>query len=149
MPKFEAARIDLEREPGYLRLLEKGFKVLGEDAGRELARAGVKMVFFVDDPNRQRETLDMVVIASEIKDLFKDVEIEAFVTDQRKARALAASFGIRKLPSLGFWSNEEFLGSIDGLQNWDEYMAKIPEVLTRTKGPERTIAILSSTPEEE
>lgn len=148
MPKFEAARIDLESHPGYSRLLEKGFRVLGESASTILAEPGVKMVFFVDDPNRQRETLDMVVIASEIKDLFSGIEIGCFITDVRKARALAASFGIRKLPSIGFWSNEEFLGSIDGLQNWDDYMAKIPEVLTRTKGPERTIAILSNSPEE-
>lgn len=148
MAKFEAAAIDIERHAGYLRLLEKGFKVLSEDAAAQLARPGVKMVFFVDDPNRQRETLDMVVIASEIKDLFKDVEIEAFITDVKKARSLAASFGIRKLPSVGFWSNEVFLGSVDGLQNWDDYMAKIPEVLTRTKGPERTIAILSNVSEE-
>ena len=93
--------IDPATHPGFVRMREKeGFTEFGEAEVDAMVKApGLKFVVFADDPNKQKETLDIVVIAPEVKKTLPQVE-SAWVTDTAVGRALgdAKAPGRRALP---------------------------------------------------
>lgn len=145
MSKFtRIAEIDPETNPLFCRLRnEEGFETLNE-AGLEgfLAQDGLKFVIFADDPNTRKETMDIVVIGPEIRRAFGDAVKSAWCTDVAEGRAVAARWGVRKLPALALFRGRVFLGAAEGLDSWDGYLAKLGEISRRTEAPKRFVAIL-------
>ncbi len=139
-----------DEHPLFVRLYnEEGFSKLTEENLAEMqAVPGLKLVLFADDPNRVRETLDIVVIGPELKKVFKDYLSGAWIADVKKARAMSTQFGIKKLPAVAFFRDAAFLGASEGLKNWDEYLEELGEIGSRTKAPRRTITIVSNNEEE-
>lgn len=151
MSRFtQVAAIDPKTHPGFARMREKeGFREFGEpDVEAMLSAQGLKFVVFADDPNKQKETLDIVVIAPEIKRSLPGVE-SAWVTDTAVGRALAARWGIRRLPALALFRGADFLGAMEGLAEWSAYEAGLAEIARRTAPQKRTIAVLSAAPAED
>ena len=138
--------------PLFQRLYnEEGFKKLTEENVDEmLADTGLKLVLFADDPNRVRETLDIVVIGPELKKVFKDYLSSCWMADVKKARAMSTRFGVKRLPAVAFFRGAKFLGASEGLKNWDEYLEELGVIGSRTdaEAPRRTITIVSSNQEE-
>jgi hydrogenase-1 operon protein HyaE len=151
MAKFtQVAAIDPETHPGFRRLFDKeGFKKLTEDGlDAMLEEVGMKMVVFADDPNKMKETLDIVIIAPEIAKAFGNRLAGCWMSDTSTGRALASRFGFRRLPAVALFKNEVCLGAAEGLMNWDDYIKTLAEIGSRQTAPKRTIAILAGSSKE-
>jgi hypothetical protein len=63
------AHIDTQTHPCFVRLHQQaGFKILNEaNLDAFLHYEGLKLAIFADDPNNRKETMDIVVIAPELK----------------------------------------------------------------------------------
>jgi hydrogenase-1 operon protein HyaE len=90
---------------------------------------GRALVVFTEDPVRYRETLDLAVIAPEILRAFPGV-FRAGVLLPEAARAIAARYGFRRWPALVVLDGGGYVGAIDGLRNWDEYMNGVAQLAT-------------------
>ncbi|WP_295480933.1 hydrogenase expression protein HyaE [Sutterella sp.] len=151
MAKFtRVAEIDPATHPLFNRLWNEAKFNRLDEAGLEafLASPGLKFVIFCADPNLQKETMDIVVIGPEIWKTVSKIAQSAWCTDPAEGRALAARWGVRKLPALAFFRDGVFLGAAEGLDGWDGYLAKLAEIAGRTAAPKRTIAILAPAAEE-
>lgn len=145
MSKFtQVAPIDVDTHPGFVRLFGKeGFQKMGEEnVDALLAARGLQIVAFADDPMKQKETLDIVVIAPELRRALGDAVAGAWFTDVRTGRALAARWGIRKLPAVALFRSGTYLGAAEGLLGWDEYLRTLAEIGTRTEAPPRRISLI-------
>ena len=85
---------------------------------------GLGLLCIVDDPNMFKETLDMAVLAPEIKKLFEETLAAAWFTSPAIGRELATRLGIRRL------------------RPWGEYQNELIAILTsRTKPHKKTLVI--------
>lgn len=103
---------------------------------------GLGLLCIVDDPNMFKETLDMAVLAPEIKKLFEETLAAAWFTSPTIGRELATHLGIRRLPAVAVYCCGEMLGAIEGLRPWGEYQNELIAILTsRTKPHKKTLVI--------
>jgi hydrogenase-1 operon protein HyaE len=91
------------------------------------AAPGRALVVFADDPVRYKETLDLAVIAPQIVRAF-DGLFRAGVLFAEAASALAPRFGLRRRPALVVLADGAYVGAIEGLRNWDEYVSGVGEL---------------------
>ena len=145
----QLARIDPETHPIFKRLFaEAGFHKIDESTiDAFLGVAGLKLAVFADDPNDRKTTLDIAVIAPEIKKAFGEVFSRCSCADFTQARSLAARWGLRSMPAVAIFRDSEFLGAVQGLKPWDEYISLLTEIAASQKAAPRTIAILSANSE--
>lgn len=141
----EINRIEIGKHPVFKRLFEEAaFCLLGSAQLEDfLAASGLKMLVFADDPNERKTTLDMAVIAPELKKAFNGTLSQTAWADFKEARSLAARWGLRSLPAVAIFLNADFLGAVQGLKPWDEYCQLLSEIVCRNKPATRTIAIMS------
>lgn len=140
----EINRIEIGKHSIFKRLFEQeGFTLLNSAQVTDfLAAPGLKMLVFADDPNERKTTLDMAVIAPELKKAFKGTLTETAWTDFKEARSLAARWGLRSLPAVAIFLDANFLGAVQGLKPWDEYCRLLSEIVRQDKPAVRTIAIM-------
>jgi hydrogenase-1 operon protein HyaE len=93
-----------------------------------LAAPGHAMLVFTEDPVRFKETLDLAVIAPEIVRAFPGA-LRGAVLFPETARAVHARYGFRRWPALVVLRDGRYVGAIDGLRNWDEYLAEVAALL--------------------
>jgi len=89
---------------------------------------GHALLVFTEDPIRFKETLDLAVIAPEILRAFPG-RLRAAVLFPEVARAVHARFGFRRWPALVVLRDGHYVGTIDGLRNWDEYLEEVAALL--------------------
>lgn len=120
---------------------EFGFaNVRAEDFEPFAARPGHALLFFSEDPVRYRETLDLAVILPEIVNAFADrFRVGVLLPDV--ARAMATRFGVRRWPALVMLRDGGYIGVIEGLRNWDEYLAEVAHLLAAPPSRPPTIGI--------
>jgi hydrogenase-1 operon protein HyaE len=107
-----------------------GFAELSsDDFDTWAAAAGRAIVVFTEDPVRCKETLDLAVIAPEILRAFPGV-FRAAVLLPEAARTIAVRYGFRRWPALVVLDGGGYVGAIDGLRNWDEYLNEIAHLAT-------------------
>lgn len=143
------AHIDIDSHPNFIRLrCEEGFDWLDEDnIDTFLAYPGLKMAVFADDPNARKETMDIVVIAPELKKAFAGtLSVTAFARPHT-ARAIAARWGLRSMPAVAIFRHKDFLGAVQGLQSWNDYCQKIAEIVQKQQSAPRIIALKSEVAE--
>ncbi|MGB0126431.1 MAG: hypothetical protein WBP72_02245, partial [Rhodocyclaceae bacterium] len=106
-----------------------GYPFLTEAALAEfLAQPGEAVLFFVEEPERYRETLDVAVILPElVAASTKPFRVGVLLPDV--ARPLAPRFGLRRWPALVFLRGGEYLGAIEGLLDWAEFRAETQRLL--------------------
>lgn len=104
--------------------------------------AGHAMLVFTEDPVRYKETLDLAVIAPELVRAFPGV-FRAGVLLPEAARAIAVRYGFRRWPALVVLDGGGYVGAIDGLRNWDEYLHDVALLATApvTRPPSVGIAV--------
>lgn len=85
------------------------------------ARAGRTILFFPGEPARLAETLDLAAILPEVVRANEPVENVAVLMPALAARR-AATCGMRHRPALAFLRDGGFLGTIEGLREWAEYV---------------------------
>ena len=128
MAKYtRVSQIDPENHPLFNRLwTTEGFERLtSESVEKFLDTPGLKIALFGDDPNNQKETLDILVIGAELKKAIEAAlapENGAWMSDVKEGRALAARWGMRKLPAVALFRGSVYLGACQGLKDWDEYL---------------------------
>lgn len=109
-------------------------------------RPGRALLVFTEDPVMYRETLDLAVIVPELAQAFRSPEAAAFrvgVLLQKAARAAAARYGFRRWPAVVMLADGQYVGAIDGLREWQEYLDLLGPMLTAppTRAPTVGIAV--------
>ena len=109
MAKYtRVSQIDPENHPLFNRLwTTEGFERLtSESVEKFLDTPGLKIALFGDDPNNQKETLDILVIGAELKKAIEAAlapENGAWMSDVKEGRANSQRLRrVRRLPSARF-----------------------------------------------
>jgi hydrogenase-1 operon protein HyaE len=93
-----------------------------------VARAGHTLLLFTEDPLRVRETLDLAVIVPELARAFPG-RFAVGVLLPESARLLQARYGFRRWPALVLLRYGQYVGAIDGLRDWDDYLREMARLL--------------------
>lgn len=123
-----------------------GFTALDADSIDEfIAAPGHAMLVFTEDPVRYKETLDLAVIAPEVARAFAG-RFRVGVLYPEAARKAAPLFGFARWPALVMVRDGAYVGAIDGLRNWDEYLEETLQLLSAepTRPPSVGIAVKSA-----
>lgn len=105
-----------------------------------LATPGRALLVFLEDPIRIRETLDLAVIVPELVRAFPG-EFAVGVLLPEDARVAAPRYGFRRWPAIVMLADGQYVGAIDGLRNWDEYLADIARLLASAPTRPPTVGI--------
>lgn len=119
-----------------------GFRILDAEAfGDFAAQPGITLALFTEDPAKVPETWDLTVILPDlVANLLPGVDgCRVGILAPAAARPLAARYGIRYWPALLVLRDGEYLGTVEGLQDWAVYRRRLPEILAA--GPSRPPSI--------
>lgn len=111
----------LTRELGYAAPALEAFSAFAE-------RPGDTLLFFADDPERIKETLDLAVILPEVANAFPG-RFEVGVLLPAVANAVAPRYGVRRWPALVLLRDGQYVGAIEGIRDWDEYRFHVARLL--------------------
>ncbi|MEO8755154.1 MAG: hydrogenase [Casimicrobiaceae bacterium] len=103
---------------------------------------GRTLLLFVEDPGRYRETLDLAVIVPELVRAFPGrFKVGVLLPDP--ARALCVRYGFRRWPAFVVLADGKYVGVVDGLRDWEEYLAELARLLDAapTRPPTLGIAV--------
>ena len=122
--------------PLVARLIEAHGAARLDEPGLEsfLAQPGEAALFFTEDPVRFREVPDVAVILPELaRAAARPFRIG--VLPPPLANANAARYGVRRWPALVFVRDGEWLGNIEGLRDWTDYLAAVNALLASPTRP--------------
>jgi hydrogenase-1 operon protein HyaE len=103
-------------------------EVRAADIDAFVARPGHALLVFLEDPVRVRETLDIAVIVPEIMRAFPGrFAVGILLPDA--ARAAHPRYEFRRWPALVVLKDGQYVGAVDGLRNWDEYLGEVARLL--------------------
>jgi hydrogenase-1 operon protein HyaE len=124
-----------------------GFALVDGAVDDLASRPGMALVALLEDPARQRETLDLAVIAPELARAFPGTFRCAALLPPA-ARDAAARFGVRRFPALVVLRDGGYVGAIEGLREWSEYVETLAPLLTApvTRPPGIGIAVRGGEP---
>lgn len=125
-----------------------GFARLDLDTLDAFASApGHVLLVFTEDPVRYKETLDLAVIAPEIARAFPD-RFRVGVLLPADARKAAPRYGFARWPALVLLKDGGYVGAVDGLRNWEEYVEDVQRLLEAgpARAPTIGIAVKSAGP---
>jgi hydrogenase-1 operon protein HyaE len=123
-------RLDPARHPLFERLTTKFRYVAPTAEGFDafIARPGHLLLFFADDPERIKETLDLAVILPEVAGAFRG-RFEVGVLLPAVANAIAPRYGVRRWPALVMLREGEYVGAIEGIREWEDYRFQVMRLL--------------------
>ena len=112
--------------PLVTRLVEQHGAARLDDATFEafVAAPGEAALFFTEDPVRFREVTDVAVILPELA-ASASRNFRIGVLPPPLANARASTYGVRRWPALVFVRAGEWLGNIEGLRDWSDYLAAV------------------------
>lgn len=93
-----------------------------------LARPGHALLVFTEDPMRFKETLDLAVIVPQLQRAFPG-RFAVGVLLPEAARKVQVRYGFNRWPALVMVKDGQYVGAIDGLRNWDEYLQQTQALL--------------------
>jgi len=100
---------------GAARLDESSFDAF-------VAVPGEAVLFFTEDPARFREVTDLAVILPEIRAAAAR-PFRIGVLPPPLANAKAATYGVRRWPAIVFLRDGRWLGNVEGLRDWSDYVS--------------------------
>jgi hydrogenase-1 operon protein HyaE len=107
-----------------------------------VAAPGHTVLFFSENPVQFPETLDLCVILPEIAAAFAGrFRVGVLLPDA--ARAVAPRYGFRRWPALVTLRDGGYVGAIDGLRDWADYLADTGRLLESpvTRAPSIGVAV--------
>jgi hydrogenase-1 operon protein HyaE len=109
---------------------ELGWPRLGSlsDVAEFTGRAGAHCLFVPGDAQRNLETGDAAVVLPELRMAFQNAFDCAVVDDAIEAR-LRESTRALKTPGYLFYRAGRFLGAIEKIRDWDDYIARTTHIL--------------------
>lgn len=116
----------LQTQYGY-PLLE-----LDEVAAQIAAAApAVSVLLCTEDPRRFDETLDLAIVLPELVKAFAG-RLAAAVVARSAEKAVQARYGFRTWPALVFVHADGWLGTIEGVRNWQDFLHETAAILAAT-----------------
>lgn len=118
------------------RLVERHGATRLDETGLEafVAAPGEAALFFTEDPVRFREVTDLAVILPELARAVPRA-FRIGVLPPPLANAQAQRWGVRRWPALVFIRAGGWLGNIEGLRDWAEYVSIASELLANEARP--------------
>ena len=106
------------------------------------AAPGHALVAFVEEPAKLKESLDLAVIAPELGRAAPGA-FRCAVLMPEAARAVAVRYGFRRWPALVLLRDGGYVGAIDGLRTWDDYVNELGRLLASpvTRPPSVGVAV--------
>ncbi len=104
------------------------------------AQPGHALLVFTEDPMRFKETLDLVVIVPQLQRAFPG-RFAVGVLLPEAARKVQVRFGFNRWPALVMVKDGQYVGVIDGLRNWDEYLEQMQALLQAAPTRPPTVGI--------
>jgi hydrogenase-1 operon protein HyaE len=117
----------LVEQQGATRLDDTAFEAYA-------AQPGETVLFFTEDPQRFKEVLDLAVIVPEIR-MAAAKPFRIGVLPPPLANAKASTYGVRRWPALVFLRDGQWLGNIEGLHEWNDFVAQADELLKGAARP--------------
>ena len=103
-------------------------------------QTGAAMVVFVEEPERIKETLDLAVIVPELA-ASRPGRFRVALLPPVAARAVAKRYGFAHWPAFVMLRGGRYLGAVDGIRDWDVYLAELDRLLTAAPSRPPTIGI--------
>jgi hydrogenase-1 operon protein HyaE len=94
------------------------------------------VLFFAENPKQFPESDDVAMILPELVKAFEG-RLQAALISRKAERRLQSRYGFNTWPALVFLRDGEYLGVINQVQNWDDYLREIQRVLDSE--PARTL----------
>lgn len=106
---------------------------------------GRALLVFTEDPVMYRETLDLAVIVPELAKVFAG-HFRTGVLPQAAARLISTRYGFRRWPALVMLKDGQYVGAIDGLRDWNDYLDEFKRLLAAepSRAPSIGIAVLAA-----
>lgn len=123
LERLETAIARMQQKHGFVRLT----------ADQPDFPAGLAVLLLTDDPQRNLEILDACVILPEAL-LALGAEVARLVAGPELAATLLPRFAVARAPAVVFLRDGDYLGSLNGIRDWQEYRA---EVARLAAGPAR------------
>jgi hydrogenase-1 operon protein HyaE len=143
-PATADASADSPRYPLLDQLFTRhGFtQVTAENFDAFTGQPGHTLLVFLEDPARYRETLDLAVVVPQIAGAFPG-RFAVGVLLSADARREAVRYGFRRWPACVLLAAGKYVGAIDGLRNWSEYIDGMAALLVAapTRPPSIGIAV--------
>lgn len=116
--------------PLLIDIIEKNnFPVVPEDRLEEaISHFPLMALFFPGDFSRVSDSNDVAVVLPELQRVFAN-EFQAVVADRKDERSMQRRFRFRTYPALVFLRNGEYLGSIERIRDWNDYLVEIRRIL--------------------
>ena len=114
----------LEMECGYPRLFSQ------HDVAEFLSRPGLHCLFIPGDAQRNLETADAAVILPELRLAFQNAFDCALIDDGIEAH-LRETYKALKTPGFLFFRETAFLGEVQKVRDWSDYLARITHILSQ------------------
>jgi len=142
LPMPVAAGADPRSFPLIAQLFAKhGFsEVRAENFAAFTATQGHTLLLFTEDPFRIKETLDLAVIVPEIARAFPG-RFAVGVLLPEAARAVQPRYGFRRWPAIVMLKDGQYVGTVDGLRNWDEYVEDVARLLAAAPARPPTVGV--------
>ena len=105
-----------------------------------LAAPGHALMVFTEDPMRFKETLDLAVIVPQLQRAFPGRFVVGVLLPEA-ARKLQARYGFNRWPALVMLKDGQYVGVIEGLRNWDEYVSEVQALLSAAPTRPPTVGI--------
>lgn len=104
------------------------------------AAPGHALLVFTEDPMRYKETLDLAVIVPQLQQAFPG-RFRTGVLLPAAARKLQPRYGFNRWPALVLLADGRYVGAIDGLRNWDDYLETMTALLQAAPSRPPTLGI--------
>lgn len=121
---------------GIPELDQAGFQAFMDESGNAVA-------LLTEEPDTAAESWDMAVIFPELLAAI-GANMRAAVLRPESARVLQTRFGLGRLPALLFLRNGAYVGAIEGLRDWSEFVAECAAMLQKPVSRAPTIGIAVS-----
>jgi hydrogenase-1 operon protein HyaE len=95
-----------------------------------MQQEGTYALFLTEDPNRYPESNDVAVVLPELVEKFSD-KFEPVIVSRELEKQFKERYDIAVWPCLLFIRNGRYLGKINKVRDWSEYMEMIPAILER------------------
>ena len=137
-----AAPVSLAPHPLLTRLVDQtAASVLDPQTFDAWAsQPGAAMVVFAEDPERYKETLDLAVIVPELHAM-SGRRFRVALLPPSAARALAPRYGFARWPAFVMLRDGRYVGAVDGIRDWDEYVVELDRLLVATPTRPPTVGI--------
>jgi hydrogenase-1 operon protein HyaE len=118
---------------GISDLDQAGFQAFMNEIGNGVA-------LLTEEPDTAAESWDMAVIFPELLTA-TGVNVRAAVLRPESARLLQTRFGIGRLPALLFLRDGVYVGAIEGLRDWSEFVTECAAMLQKPISHAPTVCI--------